>query len=229
LSRFRETTRRLQASLVETHRSGSKVRHEHVAGLGSVPRPPSPSDRIVFWTKLRQRLDALSNRIDAAQREAICLAIVARIPPPTMDEFKADQLERAKVDAQSWDTIAEMQRDHVKGHKGLLASTQKAIAKLEPLAADTAQQAQGAKDRLARAERGELVAGIKAPMTRKALLRLTGMTESDLRHAQRMNVIADQGGWDLMFDEEVRRKRLVEKRVVSELYHLLRPRGSHFR
>jgi hypothetical protein len=34
--RFRQTPRRLQASLVETRRSNGKVRHEHIASLGSV-------------------------------------------------------------------------------------------------------------------------------------------------------------------------------------------------
>jgi hypothetical protein len=77
--RFRETARRLQASLTETRRLGGKVRHEHVAGLGSVPLSPSASDRIVFWTKLHQRLEALSNRVDASQRGAILTAIHARI------------------------------------------------------------------------------------------------------------------------------------------------------
>jgi hypothetical protein len=69
--RFRQSDRRLQASLTETRRQGGKVRHEHVAGLGSVPIALSPTDRLAFWTKLHQRLDALSNRVDAAQRGAI--------------------------------------------------------------------------------------------------------------------------------------------------------------
>jgi hypothetical protein len=34
--RFRQTAQRLQASLVETRRIDGKVRHEHIAGLGSV-------------------------------------------------------------------------------------------------------------------------------------------------------------------------------------------------
>jgi hypothetical protein len=84
--RFRETARRLQASLTETRRQGGKVRHEHIAGLGSVPIAPTTTDRIAFWTKLHQRLDALSNRLDAAQRGAILTAIHARIPMPTLDD-----------------------------------------------------------------------------------------------------------------------------------------------
>lgn len=34
--RFRQTRKRLQASIIETRRADGKVRHEHIAGLGSV-------------------------------------------------------------------------------------------------------------------------------------------------------------------------------------------------
>ena len=78
--RFRQTDRRLQASLSETRRQGGKVVHVHVAGLGSVPILPTAADRIAFWTKLHQWLDALSNRVDAKQRGAILTAIHVRIP-----------------------------------------------------------------------------------------------------------------------------------------------------
>ena len=66
--------------------------------------------------------------------------------------------------------------DDIEGHKTLLATAQTAIAEREPLAADTAAKAQAAKDRLARVEKGEAVAGIGAPMTAQDLLRITGMT-----------------------------------------------------
>ena len=153
--RFRQTARRLQASLVETRRTDGRVRHEHVASLGSVPRSPSPADRIAFWTKLHQRLDGLSNRVDASQRGAILTAIHARIPMPTLDEQQAVQLERAQEDARFWASLAEMHADDLEGHKGLLATAQRAIAEREPVAADTAAKAQAAKDRLARVEQGE--------------------------------------------------------------------------
>jgi hypothetical protein len=59
-------------------------------------RSPTVTDRMAFWTKLHQRLDALSNRIDAAQRGAILSAIQARIPMPTIDtDQQPVQLEHA--------------------------------------------------------------------------------------------------------------------------------------
>jgi hypothetical protein len=220
--RFRQSDRRLQASLTETRRQGGKVRHEHVAGLGSVPVAPSPSDRLAFWTKLHQRLDALSNRVDAAQRGAILTAIHARIPRPTIDDHQAAQLERAQADARFWETLAEMHAERIEGHKELLASAQRAITEGEPWAADTAARAQAAKDRLALVEKGETVAGIPAPMTRADLRRISGMTEAQLQHCERVAGIAAAGEdwWRLMINEEHRRKAKVETAVVRQLHRM---------
>jgi hypothetical protein len=98
--RFRQTARRLQVSLVETHRIEGRVRHEHVASLGSVPREPTTADRITFWEKLHQRLDTLGNRIDTSQRQSILGAIYARIPArsPTDMEIAARLGSRTKTD-----------------------------------------------------------------------------------------------------------------------------------
>jgi hypothetical protein len=41
----RQSKTRLQLSLIETRRVASKVRHEHIAGLGSVEVPPSVEAR----------------------------------------------------------------------------------------------------------------------------------------------------------------------------------------
>jgi hypothetical protein len=46
---FRETPYGLAMSLVETRRENGKVRHEHVASLGSIETPPSVVARIEFW------------------------------------------------------------------------------------------------------------------------------------------------------------------------------------
>ena len=193
--RFRETARRLQASLVVTARAEGKVRHEHIGALGSVPRSPSAADRIAFWTKLHQRLDALSNRIDAAQRGAILTAVHTRIPMPTLDDHQGVQLEHARADARFWQSLAEGQADDIEAHKGLLTSTQRSIAERELAAAETAAKAQTAKERLARVEKGEAVAGIPPPLTRKDFLRISGMTETQARHCERVAAIADRGGW----------------------------------
>jgi len=55
--RFRAKQRqlqcRLQCSLIETRRVGGKVRHEHIAQLGSVAAGPSVADRVVVLLLVR--------------------------------------------------------------------------------------------------------------------------------------------------------------------------------
>jgi hypothetical protein len=97
--RFRQTKRRLQASLIETSRVGGKVRHEHVGSLGSLPCEPTVQDRFAFWTALRPRLDRLANRIGAEGEAAIIAALTARIPAPTAEEAMMPDLgKRTRVD-----------------------------------------------------------------------------------------------------------------------------------
>lgn len=80
-TRFRETGRRLQVSLIETHRLEGRVRHTHVASLGSIAVAMSPADRATFWTKLHQRLAELSNRVIGETHAAILGAVHARMRP----------------------------------------------------------------------------------------------------------------------------------------------------
>src|SRR5258708_18421384 len=68
LVHFRETPYGLAMSLVESRRENGKVRHEHLASLGSIETPPSVAARIEFWRRLHERLDQLSNRLDAEDR-----------------------------------------------------------------------------------------------------------------------------------------------------------------
>jgi hypothetical protein len=219
--RFPETARRLQASLIVTRRSEGRVHHEHIAGLGSVPRLPSPADRIAFWTSLHQRLDALSNRFDAAQRGAILTAIHARIPMLTLDEHQAVQLEHAKEDAKLWQCVADWAADDIEGHKQLLATTERAIAEREKASAEFPRYAQGAKDRLERMEKGEAVA-VPSPMTRKDFLRITGMTEAEASHCARFAYVADRLGLRFVAEEQVRHRARAEKAVVRKLHRMLR-------
>src|ERR1700741_3386812 len=58
---FSETPSGLAMILVESRRENGKVRHEHLASLGSIETPPSVAARIEFWRRLHERLDQLSN------------------------------------------------------------------------------------------------------------------------------------------------------------------------
>jgi hypothetical protein len=54
--------RRLEVSIVETRREGGKVKHKHVASLGSV-WSDSPAEREGFWHECEARLARLANRL----------------------------------------------------------------------------------------------------------------------------------------------------------------------
>jgi hypothetical protein len=86
---FRETPYGLAMSLVETRRENGKVRHEHVASLGSIETPQSVVARIEFWRGLHERLDQLSNRLDPETRSKVMDAVHARVPMVTPDEQRA--------------------------------------------------------------------------------------------------------------------------------------------
>ena len=82
----------MKVSLVETRRTEGKVRHEHIAGLGSVVIPSDVPERIAFWRKLHERLARLANRIDSETQDKLLGQVHGRIP---MDEMRALQNENA--------------------------------------------------------------------------------------------------------------------------------------
>src|SRR5579863_6648831 len=107
-TRFRETKDRLQVSLVETRRGGGRVRHEHIASLGSIETPPSVEDRIAFWQRLHERLAKLANRVDAATQAKVLADIHARIPMVMIDEQQGSKLEAAEADERFWTGLQDM-------------------------------------------------------------------------------------------------------------------------
>jgi hypothetical protein len=111
--RFRETARRLQVSLVETGRTGGKVRHSHVASLGSIVRGPSVAERVAFWAALYQRLGRLANRVNGEAYGAILAAVHARIPIPTQEEQRAAAVESAQDEVRFWGFISDHNADRI--------------------------------------------------------------------------------------------------------------------
>ena len=226
--RFRQTARRLQVSLIAGRREGAKVRQEHVASLGSVPRGElTPADRIAFWTRLHQRLDALSNRVDATQRYAILTTIHARIPMPAQDDQQAIQLEHAQEDVRFWTSLENITTEQAEQHKGLLATVQHTIASCEEAAAAHKAKVAAARDRLARVEKGEAVAGIPRPMTRAEFLTAAGLTESEAQHLVRLAEICDEAhGYgrkaiEVIAGEGQQASRRAQRKAVRQLRALL--------
>jgi hypothetical protein len=79
-ARFRRSPYLLQVSIVETRRVGGKVRHEHIASLGSIETPLTVANRVAFWQRVHERLAKLSNRIDPATQGKIRGDIHTQIP-----------------------------------------------------------------------------------------------------------------------------------------------------
>jgi hypothetical protein len=185
--RFRQTAYRLQLSLVETRRGDGKVRHEHIASLGSIALPMSIRDRLVFWQRLHERLARLANRVDTATQGKIMSAVHAQVPMVTPDEQRTVQLENAKVDAKQWSDISELHVATAEDYKGLAAKVANTITTAEAAAASSAANAKAAQERVERIERGENVeGGLGKPMTAEdveAICIKAGWKREDFRRA----------------------------------------------
>jgi hypothetical protein len=60
--RFCRGAMRLQVRLVEGRRDGGKVRHEHVAGLGSIAEPMTIAHHLAFWDRLRSSIASATSK-----------------------------------------------------------------------------------------------------------------------------------------------------------------------
>jgi hypothetical protein len=83
LVRLRQSAQRLQLSIVETRRGRWQGSSRDIASLGSIRPTLSIADRIEFWARLHQRLERLSNRINAEALEQILGGVHDRIPTLT--------------------------------------------------------------------------------------------------------------------------------------------------
>jgi hypothetical protein len=216
--RVRQSAGRLQLSIVETRRADGRVRHEHLASLGSIPLPLTPAGRIAFWAKLHERLARLSNRLDAAAQGKILAAVHARVPMPTPDDQRAVQLENARTEAKQWEDLRDIAAERAKGHTELIAQAEQARAASETAAAATAAQSADAQERVARLERGEDVpGGLGKPMSAKDIVAALGWTASDVRNAVNLHEICELGGeagFEEVLAEIHKRHRAAEKAAV---------------
>jgi hypothetical protein len=181
--RFRQTGDRLQVSLVEPRRVGGKVRHEHIAGLGSVAVPPTVEGRLTFWRKVEARLAKLGNRVNGEDAGRIRGQLYARIPMPSIEEQRAVQLSVAMADAQTLTTVRDMHAEGVALHERLAATVSAKIAAGRDVLAGAAAARDAACERVAAIERGEDVpGGLSRPLDPIAILKSAGMTDADIRY-----------------------------------------------
>jgi hypothetical protein len=221
--RFRQTKTRLQVSLIRSYRVDGKVRHEHVAMLGTVDAPPSVAERLVFWRHLHERMAKLGNRIDAATQAKLLGDIHTRVPMVTPDEQRALQLDDAKADAQVWDTLADMNAGIVEGQVGLIARAEAARAGAAAEQAEAAEHAAAARDRISCIERGENVAGGlgKPVVLAEQFLLKAGFTKAELEHFRQVSQVSNAFGFDTMMKEIRAAIERAERSTVRELYRLI--------
>jgi hypothetical protein len=218
--RFRQTKTRLQVSLIETRRVGGKVRHEHVAMLGTVDAPPSVAGRFAFWLHLHERMAKLGNRLDAATQAKLFGDIHARIPMVTPDDVQAEQLANAKVEAQTWNVIANVHAGTVESHKGLVASAERAKAAAAEHA-KAVEECERIKDRIARIERGEDVAGgLGKPLTVEDMLK-AGWSKADLVHCKQVSEVREAFGRDTLVNAVREATERATRSEVRALHRLI--------
>ncbi|MET3994892.1 hypothetical protein ABID65_006558 [Bradyrhizobium sp. S3.9.2] len=219
--RFRQTKTRLQASLLQSHRADGKVRHEHIAMLGTVDAPPSVAGRIVFWQRLHERMTQLGNRIDAAAQAKLLGDIHARIPMVTPDEQRTLQLDNAKADAQAWDTIADLHAGTAGDHEHLIANAERVKATAAAEQAKAAAEAARAKDRIARIERGDNIdGGLGKPLTVAELIE-SGFTKAELEHFRQVNEVSNAFGFDTMLKAIREANDRAERSTLRALHRLI--------
>jgi hypothetical protein len=220
--RFRETKTRLQLSLVENRRANGKVRHEHVASLGSVEMPPSVEARITFWTRLHERLGKLNNRVDATTQAKILGDVHARVPMVTPEEQQTLKLENAEADERFWMGLRGMHEAHVEDHKSLGAVTERAIASSKAGAAEASTKAAAAKERADRIRRGEDVpGGLGKPLTREDFDRILRKEGGDPEHCTRLADVCKELGFETVFNMIYARKDRAERAIIRSLHRLL--------
>jgi hypothetical protein len=190
--RFRQTKRRLQVSLGETRRAKGRVRHEHIASLGTVEVPLTVRGRVAFWHHLHERLTKLSNRLDTGMQAKVLGDVHARVPMVTVDEQREVKVENAEADERLWSALHEMHKEQSEGHKQIVVEAQGVIAKSQSAAAEAAAKAAEAKERAERLKRGEdAPGGLGKPLDVEKTLREMGFKTADLNHGRTIGALRE--------------------------------------
>jgi hypothetical protein len=200
--RFRQySSHRLQVSIVHGRRVDGRVRHEHIAGLGSIETPPSVADRVAFWKGTHERLTTTRS-------------LHARIPMPTTDEQRALQRENIEADEKFWAGLHDMHAGTVEDHKGLAATVESAIASGQAEMVKAAEARDDARARRERLDRGEDVAGgLGKKLTRADIIKALGWSPSEVRHAERLASLDEREFEEWLQD----RSRLADDRIDRKL------------
>jgi hypothetical protein len=223
--RFRQTKTRLQMSRIETRRVDGKVRHQHVASLGSIAMPFEAADRVALWAKLFERISKLSNCLDADAQRQIFDAIHARVPLMTQDDLRTLQRDNARTDVDRWTAMRDLTAGVVADKERLVVHLNEEIAEGKKLVADGDDRVKGAQGRIDAIERGEPVqGGLDKPEDIRAFLKSLGWTDADQRHARLMALIPEERIYELSersvdaaLKGRLRRDRRIIIQMLSEM------------
>jgi hypothetical protein len=147
--RFRHFSHRLHVSLVETHREDGRVRHHHVASLGSIVTDPTVADRVAFWQRVIERLKTLGNRT-GPEIDKIEMALHERVPVPSLEEQHELKLENVRAEARTFDIMADLHGALAANHKAVATAADAKRSGNEAAAATSAVRAAEARERMRR-------------------------------------------------------------------------------
>jgi hypothetical protein len=201
----------LSVSIVESRRIAGKLKHEHIAALGSIETTPTIAARITFWKRLHERFGKLGNRIDRATQARLMGAVHERIPMPTVDGQRALQRESLEAEEKFWADLHDMHADTVEGNKAIIAGAERKIAEAQAEMAKVAERRDAARSRRERFDRGEDVAGSGKRLTREDMIKIMGWTASDVRHVDRLIELDQIGATEELLSEIDKGRRGLEK------------------
>jgi hypothetical protein len=195
---------------------------EHIGALGSVDADVSVRSRLAFWAKLPQRLAALGNRLGDDEQSKVYAALHSRIPMVTIDEQQALKLENAEADERFWSSLQNVHEGVAQGHKGLVATVERAIAAAEVGRTEAAAKTAEAKARAERIKQGEDTPGrLGKPVTREDFERAIREAGGDPKHAVRLSEICDALGFETVLKGVLAAKDRAERAAIRRMHRLI--------
>jgi hypothetical protein len=151
--RFRQTRRRLYASLVETKRVDGVVRQHHLAALSSVAiasdnRVRAVRERREVWTAFHEAVARLG--IDTETAAKFMTTLHARIPYVTEEESGEAELLEAESDVAHWESLHHNTIETIKVRERVIKHQQDRIADDKQFAAQEAENIETAKQKVTR-------------------------------------------------------------------------------
>jgi hypothetical protein len=130
----------------------------------------------------------------------------------------------AEADERFWSNLQAMNEEQVDGHQALIAKAATAVAKCKAGAADAADKATIAKDRIERIKKGDNVqGGLGKPIDTVATLLAAGFTKKDLRDCvdtYELRQLLGDDGWaklsTMMLDKAEHAKKALVRSILRK-------------